>query len=117
MKQLIEQLNAEGWIFNRRNNKTTKNKKRSQKPPFLEWYANTGTGRRGNYLTRCACERINKIVTAFPGKRLLTRNRTAAEEKGNSMDYKNLIIKALDTLDEVRIKNIYYFIFGMKKRN
>ena len=32
LKQLIERLNVEGWIFNRRNNKTTKNKKRSQKP-------------------------------------------------------------------------------------
>ena len=62
-------------------------------------------------------ERMNKIVIALPGKRLPTQNRTAAEEKGNNMDYKNLIIKALDTLDEVRIKNIYYFILGMKKRN
>ena len=60
---------------------------------------------------------MNKIVIALPGKRLPTRNRTAAEEKGNNMDYKSLIIKALDELDEVRIKNIYYFISGMTKRN
>lgn len=61
-------------------------------------------------------ERMNKIVIALPGKRLLTQNRTAAEEKGNNMDYKNLIIKALDTLDEVRIKKYILLHFRNEKK-
>ena len=31
------------------------------------------------------------------------------------MDYKKLIIEALQELDETRMKHIYYFIKGMKK--
>ena len=31
------------------------------------------------------------------------------------MDYKKLIIEALQELDETRMKHIYYFIEGMKK--
>ena len=36
-------------------------------------------------------------------------------EKEKEMDYKKLIIEALQELDETRMKHIYYFIKGMKK--
>lgn len=56
--------------------KTTKDRKRSELPPFLEWCANTGTGRR-KLIDTITRERMNKIVIALPGKKLRTRNRTA----------------------------------------
>lgn len=39
----------------------------------------------------------------------------ATAKKEKEMDYKKLIIEALQELDETRMKHIYYFIKGMKK--
>lgn len=32
------------------------------------------------------------------------------------MNYEKLVIKALSALDEVQLRNVYYFILGMTKK-
>ena len=87
--------------------------------------------KRGN-ITPAACANGLHTVTAKKtharkrternGKNAISRNGTPIPERDGSrkerrskMDYENLIIKALSSLDEIRLKNVWYFIHGIIK--